>query len=61
MSFLILKEEKVMNMNGRDMVFYLLNCTHLANPASFYLNKVANKEYKPYDLITVPKSKVINL
>ena len=40
------------------MVFYLLESTHLGNVASFYLNIVQNKHFRPYDLITVPKTQV---
>ncbi|CAF0731757.1 unnamed protein product, partial [Brachionus calyciflorus] len=50
-------EEKCINLSGRDMVFYLLKSTHLANAVSFYLNPIESKLYRPYDLITVPKSK----
>ncbi|RNA21294.1 dynein heavy chain domain-containing 1-like [Brachionus plicatilis] len=49
-------EEKCLNLTGREMVFYLLKSTHLANAVSFYLNKVESKLYRPYDLITVPPS-----
>ena len=40
------------------MVFHLLEATHLGNAVTHYLNTVGNKLYRPYDLITVPRSKV---
>jgi hypothetical protein len=40
------------------MVFHLLNSNHLANAVSFYLNRAEAKFFRPYDLITVAKSKV---
>ncbi len=49
-----------MNLSGRDMVFHLLKESHMATTVSFYLNRVDSKFYRPYDLITVPKSKVIS-
>ena len=45
-------------MNGRDLVFFLLEATHLGNPVSFYLNNVESRGFRPYDLNTVPQSKV---
>lgn len=53
-----LKEEKCLNLTGREMVFYLLKSAHLANAMSFYLNRVESKLFRPYDLITVPRSQV---
>ena len=40
------------------MVYHLLEATHLGNAVTYYLNTVENKLYRPYDLITVPRSKV---
>ncbi len=54
-------EEKCLNMTGKEIVFYLLESTHLGNAVSFYLNMVKAKEFRPYDLITVPKSQVFFL
>jgi hypothetical protein len=39
-------------------VFYLLEATHLGNAVSFYLNNVNCRAFRPYDLYTVPQSKV---
>ena len=39
------------------MVFHLLESAHLGNVVSFYLNYASETDYRPYDLITVPKSK----
>ncbi len=44
-------------MTGREMVFYLLESSHLGRVVSFYLNYANENDYRPYDLITVPKSK----
>lgn len=51
-------EQKCLNMTGKELVFYLLESTHLGNAVSFYLNLTNSKEFRPYDLITVPKSQV---
>jgi hypothetical protein len=51
-------EDKCLNMTGKDLIFYLLESTHLGNAVSFYLNLTNSKEFRPYDLITVPKSQV---
>jgi hypothetical protein len=45
-----------MSLTGREMVFYLLEKTHLGKVVSFYLNNVESKYYRPYDLITVPST-----
>ncbi len=51
-------EEKCIDLSGRDLVFYLLEATHLGNAVSFYLNLVKNSKYfRPYDLVTVPQIK----
>ncbi len=52
-----LKEEKVINLTGRELVFHLLEATHLGNAVSYYLNNTSEKLFRPYDLITVPQVK----
>lgn len=46
-------------MTGRELVAYLIKANHLGEVKSFYLNYEDSKNYKPYNLVTVPKVHVI--
>ncbi|CAL1542051.1 unnamed protein product [Lymnaea stagnalis] len=50
-------QEEVLVMNGREAVQYFTSCYHMGQIKSLYLNLATNKHYRPYDLISVPKSK----
>ena len=50
--------DKCEHFTGRDLVAYLIKANHLGEVKSFYLNFESTKDYKPYSLVTVPKSQV---
>jgi hypothetical protein len=50
--------EKCVHMTGRELVAYLIKSNHLGEVKSFYLNFETIDDYKPYGLVTVPKSMV---
>lgn len=47
---------KCEHFTGRDLIGYLIKSNHLGDVKSFYLNFETNEVYKPYSLVTVPKS-----
>jgi hypothetical protein len=50
--------ETCMQMSGREVVTYLIKSNHLGVVKAFHLNVVPSRDFRPYDLITVPKSQV---
>ena len=49
---------KFENFTGRDLIGYLIKSNHLGEVKSFYLNFETIDDYKPYNLVTVPKAMV---
>lgn len=45
-------------MTGKEMIVYLIKSKHLGDVKSYYLNIVNGREYRPYDLITVPFNQI---
>ncbi|KAK7008742.1 dynein heavy chain domain-containing protein 1, partial [Biomphalaria glabrata] len=51
-------QDVVLEMNGREAVQFFAASYHMGKVKSIYLNLAPNRHYRPYDLISVPKSKI---
>lgn len=58
MSKLLQMQEDIPFMSGREAVQFFASCHHLGKIKSLFLNIAPNRHYRPYDLVTVPKTKV---
>ncbi|KAH9510306.1 Dynein heavy chain domain-containing protein 1 [Bulinus truncatus] len=50
-------KDVILEMNGREAVQYFACSNHMGKVKSIYLNLAPSRHYRPYDLISVPKSK----